>query len=167
MSFFDIDYDTLTTQLLPVRLRNNKMIAWMKCLVAPVRWLYGVFRSNRAGNLYILKHNSQVVYLQAALNDVFDPLSRLIYIDDGPYRDPLFTYLTTEEHPLWLGLSSEAGTTSYPDPQVLYTSGETSLLGMGFIVKVPLAVSFDMHRMRALINKYRLPGSNNYTIETY
>lgn len=167
MSFFDIDYDMLSTQLLPVRLRNGKMTAWMKCLAAPVKWLYNLFRSNRAGNLYILKHNSQVVYLQAALNDVFDPLTRLIYIDDGPYRDPLFTYLATEEQPLWLGLSSEAGSTPYPDPQILYTSDETSLLGVGFIVKVPLAVSFDIRRMRALINKYRLPGSNTYTIETY
>jgi hypothetical protein len=167
MSIYDINFAVLTRLLLPVRLRKDKMEAWLKSLVAPVEQLHNNFTINRADNVYQLSHNSQVVYLQAALNDVFDPISRGIIIEDGAFEDPLFTYLVIEEKPLSLGLVSEIGTTTYPDPQYLYTDIETSLLGNCFIVKVPASLSFDIERMKAAINKYRLPGKNTYDIVTY
>ena len=171
MAFFDIDYNGLITQLLPVRLRNSRMNAWLKCLVSPVKWLYGLFKANRNNNLYILAHDGQVCYLEAALNDLFDPVSRGLQVVDGPFEDPLFLYLAPENKPIWLGLVSEVGTTAYPDPQVLYTDSETTLLGINFIVKVPLAVAggigYDVLRLRALVDAYRLPGRKNYSIVTY
>lgn len=167
MGFFDINYDTLRVQLLPVRLRKSVMKAWLRCLVIPVKWLYNLFMTNRENNLYFLAHNSQIVYLEAALNDVFDPISRGIFIEDGPYEDPLFTYLIPEERPLWIGLSSEAGTVAYPVPMALFTDAETSLLGNAFIVNVPSGVTFDADRMKALINRYRLAGRSIYQIVTY
>lgn len=167
MSVFDINYDVLRVQLLPVRLRKAAMKAWIKCLVAPIKELYSLFKNNRDKNLYVLAHNSQVVYLEAALNDVFDPVSRSILIEDGIFADPLFVYLEPEDQPLFISLISEAGATPYPSPGVLYTASETSLFGVGFVVKVPLAIPFDIDRMQALINKYRLPGRNIYSIVTY
>ena len=171
MSLFDIDYEALVVQLLPVRLRNNKMTAWLRCLVSQVRWLFTGFGVNRAGNLYRLAHNSQVCYLQAALNDVFDPVSRGIHIVDGPFKDPLYVYLEPEIKPLWLGLISEEGSTPYDDPQVLYSGPETTLLGVAFVVKVPLAVAagpgYDLRRLKALVDQYRLPAKNNYSVITY
>ena len=171
MGIFDIDYTGLIVQLLPTRLRNNKLTAWLNCLVSPVAWLFNQFTANRTNNLYILAHDSQVCYLQAALNDVFDPVSRGILIVDGPFEDPLFLYLNTEIKPLWLGLVSEEGATPYPDPQVLYTNGETYALGICFIVKVPAAVAagagYDVQRLKALVDYYRLPGRNNYSVTTY
>jgi len=171
MSFFDIDYNSLVTQLLPVRLRNAKMKAWLQCLISPVIWLHNLFKTSRAANLYSLAHNGQVCFLQAALNDVFDPISRGIQVVDGPFKDPLYVYLFPESKPLWLGLASEAGTTPYPDPQVLYTDSETTLLGIGFIVQVPVAVvagpGYDLQRLRALVDYYRLPGKTNYSVVTY
>jgi len=167
MSFFDINYNSLLVQLLPVRLRNSKMVAWLTALVSPVKWLYDVFAANRSNNLYLLSHNSQVVYLQAALNDVFDPIGRQIIIVDGPYKDPLFIYLIPETKPLWIGMASETGGSGYPVPQVLYMDMETSLMGIGFIVKIPVSIAFDIARMKALINRYKLPGRNSYQIITY
>jgi hypothetical protein len=167
MSVFDINYTVLSAQLLPVRLRNIITKTWIKCLVTPVKRLYDVFRSNRDINLYTLAHNSQVVYLKATLNDAFDPEDRGILIEDGFFADPLFTYLILEDEPVFLGLVSEAGSTAYASPAVLYAGSETSLFGVGFVVKVPLAVAFDIARMQALVNKYRLPGRNIYTIVTY
>jgi len=167
MGVFDINYDALQVQLLPVRLRNPKMKAWIKCLCIPVRWLFNLFTAARRDTLYYLSHNSQVVYLEAALNDVFDPITRGIFISDGPAEDPLFTYLVPEHRPIWIGLASETGSIPYPAPATLYTNAETSLFGSGFIVNVPVAVSFDLYRMQALINRYRLPGRNNYEVITY
>lgn len=162
-----VDFDALVWQMMPVRLRNSVHYAWLKCLIKPVKALFDLFAVNRNKNLYTLAHNSQVVFMEAALNDTFDPVNRGIHITDGPFKDPLYTYLTPETKPLWLGLTSEIGSTSYPDPQVLFTEGETALLGVGFLVMVPVAVTFDTERMKALINLYRLAGRNRYDMVIY
>jgi hypothetical protein len=164
MGLFDVSYSDLVWQLMPVRLRKNIHYAWLKCLVSPVSWLYDLFKANRDKNLYALAHTSQVVYMEAALNDTFDPVNRGIYIADGPFKDPLYTYLVPESKPLWVGLISEIGTTIYTNPEVLYTDSETTLLGVSFIVMVPIAVTFDLERMRAMIDFYRLAGRNRYDI---
>lgn len=171
MGFFNIDYDSLVYQLLPVRLRRSVILAWLKCLVSQVKWLYRLFAAYRKNNLYLLAHNGQVCFMEATLNDTFDPVLRGIYITDGSFKDPLFLYLDTEVKPLWLGLASEAGTTSYPDPQVLFTSSETYMLGVCFVVNIPLLVSlstgYDEVRLRALSDLYRLTSRSNYSIEIY
>lgn len=167
MGFFDISYDILRVQLLPVRLRKSNTNAWLKCLIAPVKWLYYQFMQQRAADRYLLAHNSQVVYLEAVLNDMFDPLTRGIYIADGLFEDPVYAFLVTETHPMWIGLTAESGSVSFSLPTTLYTATETSVLGNAFIVKVPAAVVFDTDRMRALINRYRIAGKNIYGIEIY
>lgn len=171
MGFFNIDYDSLVPQLAPVRLRKAATLSWLRVLVSPVKWLYGLFKTARKDNLYYLSHDGQVCYLEAVLNDTFDPLTRGIYITDGPFRDPLFLYLDPELKPLWLGLISEIGSTSYPDPEVLYTDVETYGLGVCFIVHVPVAVAsgigYDVLRLKALVDRYRLVGRSNYTVVTY
>lgn len=171
MGLFNVDFTVLIRTLTPVRLRNSIMLAWLGALVSPVVWLYNLFAANRTNNLYILAHDSQVCYLQAALNDLFDPVSRGILVVDGPFEDPLFIYLNIENKPLWVGLVSEEGTTIYPDPQVLYTNAETALLGISFIVQVPIAVAsgsgYNLLRLKALVDFYRLPGRGNYNVVTY
>ena len=167
MGLFDINYDDLVLQVLPVQLRKDIMTAWLKCLVAPVKWLYDIFSANRSSNLYVLAHDGQVCYLEAVLNDAFDNIGRGIYITDGPFRDPLFLYTVPEVKPVWLGLVSEEGSTSYPDPEWLYTEAETYFLGICFIIHVPSAVVFDLAHLRALTDKYRLPGRSNYSVVTY
>lgn len=167
MSLFDVYYDTLCYQLLPVRLRKMRTVAWVRCLIAPIKWMYIQFSERRNSNLYQVAHNGQVVYLTAALNDLFDPVGRGIYIEDGLYEDPLFVYTVPEVKELWLGLSTETSTPTYPVPQVLYTDGETILLGNAFVVKVPASLPYDEQRMRAMINKYRLTSKNVFQIVTY
>ena len=166
--FYEIDFAAFIKMMLPVRLRKAVMLSWLNCLVQPVKDLYNTFSTNRSANLYELSHNSQVVYLQTALNDTFDMTGRGIYITDGSNDDPLYLYLIAENNPLWLGLNSEEGTTSYPDPQWLYTDAETAYSGYQFIVHVPTAIgAYDAIRMKALIDKYRLPSKNRYLIVNY
>ena len=170
MSVFDVDYNVLVKQLLPVRLRQSKMIAWLKCLVAPVKWLYDLFKTFRNNNLYLLAHDSQVCYQEAALNDTFDPINRGIYISDGVYVDPVYVYLIPELKPVFIDLASEVGTSVIPapDPVPLYLDMEI-YAGLGaytFIVNVPVAITFDMARLRALVDLYKLPGKK-YNVVTY
>ena len=167
MGFFDINYDSLRTQLLPVRLRKNKMKAWLRCLIAPIKWLHVKFLTLRSEDVYSLAHTGQVLYMEAVLNDTFDPVARGIMVVDGRYEDPVFTYTIPEVSPRWLGLVSETGTAGFATPVSLYTTAETLLLGDAFIVRVPSAVVFDEARMRALVNRYRIAGKGIYSIVVY
>jgi len=165
MGFFDVDFDFNTRVYLAVRRSKTIMLAWLKALISPIKYVYNGFKANRANNLYFLSHDGQVCYMEAALNDTFDTLRR-IYITDGPYFDPEYIYTVPEEKPLALSRRSEIGTTTYPSPRWLYTRAETYDDGVSFIVHVPSSLVFDVNRMKALINEYRLPGKT-YTIVTF
>jgi hypothetical protein len=165
--YYDIDFTALVRSLVPVRLRNMVQLSWLRCLVQPVVELYARFCSNRTDNLYTLRHNSQVVYLQAALNDTFDPSGRGIYIGDAYSAVPQYTYLNAESRPEWLSLRGETGITTYGYPAWLPTRTETILSTYDFIVHIPISVSYDPVRMAALIDKYRLASKNHYTFLNY
>jgi len=158
MSLFDLNLQKLINYTLPVRLRSTNMQAWLGALVSPVTWLYNLFSTNRQTNLYLLAHNGQVCYLQAALNDAFDNTLRRITITDTPGADAVYIYIVPELKPVPLYLVSEH------QPIALYTLAETLASHDGFVVNVPAAVTFDASYMRALIDKYRLVSKNKYTI---
>ncbi len=162
--FFEVDFQRLIQILLPVRWRKEKQSAWLGALCNPILELYNAFMQNRNSNLYSSSHNSQVVFLNEMLNDTYDPIDRRIYISDSSNFDPLYVYRDAENRPLWLGLESEVGLTAFPDPQWLYTNSESSMSVYAFIVWVPFTISFDTLRMRAIIDQYRLPSKNYYTI---
>lgn len=173
MGLFDINYDELNRQNMPVRWRKRLAdrpvhSAWMSVLVAPVKWLYVVFKANRKANLYNLAHNSQVCYLEALLNDAFDHLSRRIYISNPDWHDAEYIYRDDEDKPVWMGTDGEigGGTPPYDEPVWLYTDAETFDLPYTFVVNVPASISFDMDRMKAIINNYKLVGKN-YIIVTF
>ena len=175
MSVFDVDFSShgLPKYMVPVRLRQPKTLAWLQVLVQPVNYLYSLFNASRASDLYVLAHSSQVCYLEAVLNDVFDPVDRGIFISDGPYVDPAFIYKVVEDKPLFIDLVIEAGSAVIPapDPVPLFTDAETYLLGVQFVVNVPTGVAasstYDIHRLRAIVDKYRLVSKNNYSVVTY
>src|SRR6185437_15509245 len=102
MPLFDISYKALVNILLPPRLRNSKMVAWLNVLTIPVVYIYNLFTTNRNNDLYNLAHTSQVCFMQGVLNDTFDYALRRIYIIDGPEFDPLFIYTALEEKPLFI-----------------------------------------------------------------
>lgn len=168
MALFDIDYNELIRIILPVRLRQAVQYAWLKALVAPVKYLYTLFTINRNNNLYLLSHNSQVCRMEGMLNDTFDPIDRGIYISDGTFYDPVYIYIVPEVKPVYIDLDSEIGmgVIVAPDPVPLYTAMETVGGYESFIVNVPVAVTFDTPRMKALIDLYRLPG-RGYKIVTF
>ena len=169
MGLFDVDYNGVVWQNLPVRLRQSVQYAWLKCLVAPVVYVNNLFKTTRTNNLYNLAHNSQVCYMEGVLNDTFDHISRGIFISDPAYHDPVYIYEVPEDKPVFLDLASEIGTSiiPLPDPVPLYTEGETAFMAPSFIVNVPVTIAFDMARMKALIDQYRLSGRNVYSIVIY
>lgn len=173
MGYFDIDYNGMIPRLLPVRLRQLVLIAWLRCLTIPVRYVYGIFSAIRVANVYLLTHNSQVYSMQVVLNDTFDNTLRRIYLTD-PYRDyTLYVALLTEvgftsyPAPKYLALESEYGTTGYDAPAYIYTDTEITALVYDFVVHVPAALVYDSVRLTATINKYRMPTKNNWIVVTF
>lgn len=160
-NIYTIDWQRLVRWLLPVRLRQSRMVAWLAALTSPIKHLHDALLKYREDRLYFLHHTSQVVYMEAVLNDVFDDTARGIYIIDGAVYDPLWVYVTPELKPLYVRMASEN------TPQWLYTELETVVGQADFIVRVPSAVVFDVPRMKALIDLYRLPGKSYYKIETF
>ena len=160
MGFFDVDFDGLVWQQLPVLLRKGRMYSWLRVLIAPVKYVYGLFAANRTKNLYNLAHNSQVFSLEAALNDVFDSGPRRIYIIDTIYAEALPLYLAAELRPVPLYRAAEAL------PVYLYTSAEIVAADSAdvFIVMVPNAIFVDLSRLRAVVDQYRLPGKAGYRV---
>lgn len=164
MAFFNVDFPTLGRQLLPVLWRKPVHKAWVLSLLQPIITVHELFMRFRADNLYFIVHTSQVCYMEAALNDMFDASDRRIYIVDGTFYDPEWLYLTPEDNPVWLKEESE-GTVPYPDV-ALYTDAETEEFAASFVVMVPTSLTFDIYQMKALIDRYRLPGKT-YLIETF
>jgi hypothetical protein len=159
MALFDIDYNALVKLLIPKQLRNTKMVSWLTALINPVQYIYNAFMAQRYDNLYILNHSSQVIYLQAVLNDMFDNTLRRIQVTDPQYKDPLYIYTNSEIKPVYLYTDSES------NPIYLYTDIETTA-GDDFIVDVPGVIAYDYIYMHALIERFRLPSKYKYSIIT-
>ena len=170
MGLFDVVFGNLPKPNLPVRRRKDVQIAWLNALITGgVGVLYTVFFGNRTANLYFCKHNGQVCYLQAALNDLFDNVYRRIYISDPLFTDPVYVYLIAESEVVWLGMDSEIGTTIYADPLPVYTDTEVGSSVADFVIYVPSALYLviNVHQFKALVDKYRLVNKGNWVVVTF
>lgn len=159
MGLYDVDYSKLAEISLPVKLRKPKRLARLSAYIAPVIYLHNLFMQFRASSLYVMQHNGQVCYLQAMLNDTFDPILRRIILADPVYIDPVPLYIDTELKPLYTTLDSENA------PIYLPTDAEINAANWDFVVLLPLGLGYDLAQMKATINKYRLPGKGNYLIQ--
>ena len=159
MGLFDVDYDALIARELRKRWRSAIHVAWLLALVQPIKELHSKFTAGRKARLYELAHGPQVAHLEGVLNDAFDSTNRGIYISNGPLNEPAPLYLDAELKPAPLYLESEGIV------EVLYLESETFASGADFIVHVPAAVVYDLAKMKALIDKYKL-ATKLYTIVT-
>lgn len=155
---FNIDYNTLVRWLVPVALRNARMLAWLQALLWPVVTLYQAFRRNRDANLYRLSITPQVCYLEKMLNDRFDNSERRIHIDDAIDRPPVYLYQDDEQKPVYLA--------SAPLSQPLYLETEFGLNLDDFVVWVHSSIIFEFNEMRSLVNLYKLAGTR-FSIQFY
>ena len=89
---YTVDWSILLRLLLPTRLRKPRMLAFLNAAVEPIRELYQSFLSFREASLYKVRFNSQIVYLEAVLNDQFDAVQRRIRIENAEYIPGLFLY---------------------------------------------------------------------------
>lgn len=159
MSRYDVDFRRMAVLLLPIALRKSITTTFVQVMVSPVSSLLRRFNQNRADWNYRMEHNGQVCYLQAVLNDKFDPLQRRIYIDDGEGADALLVYARSERRWQMVPRRSEGAL-------ILSSRAFVGQGAIDFIVFVPQSLSYDERRMKALVKMYKLAGKR-FTIQTY
>lgn len=163
---FTVDFQDLIGQLLPMRWRKPLMQHWLLCLQAPTIALHQKLLTYRASVKQQLRYNSQVVYLQAALNDGADSVARRIFLSEGSNGVPLWLYTPAEEEPRFLGLRG-AGAGTVVISAWLFTRSETVAARYDFIVWVPVTLIYDPIYLKGLIDSLRLPTKGNYIIMNY
>ena len=163
--YYDTNFDIVVKQGIPVRQRKPKRLAWLWVLASPVKWsMETVVRPFIAAKLFYLNHNSQVCYMEKALNDVFDPQERRINIVNGEMVIPVAIYMESEEVDVPIALESELPVEDYEAPLPVYMESETLVGGYQFIVRVPTGLVYDEVKMRWVVDMFRLPSKKVYTI---
>lgn len=153
--WYSVDFDKLGKLLLPINLRQQRLMAYLSAILSPLVALHYTWTQFRNTNLYKLAHTGQVCYLRGALNDAFDPSERRIYID-GSGGDATATYIYTpgEEQPKFLGTL------------FLRNSLEFADTGADFLVYVPASiVASQNYELRALIDYYKVASKRYLIIE--
>lgn len=152
-TFFNIDFNKLVAERIPLRMRQPRLLAFVAALSGEVAKQYQQFVRNRQANLYGINITPQVCYLEKFLNDRYDFTQRRIYITDGIDYPPTYLYQEEELKPLYLYQESEN------QPVYWYTEGESGELKDDFIVWVPVTIDFQEPEMISLIKIYKLAGT--------
>lgn len=128
------------------------MLAFVQALITPIVNLFNDFIGYKNFTVYWLGINSQVCFMEKALNDKYDPSLRRIEIVDGIEFDSVPLYLKVENKPVVLYKKGEGA------PLILYTKMETQIFTSDFIVLVPMDINFNNREMRAFIDTFRTPA---------
>lgn len=76
--------------------RKKRMVVWLMVCINEVKQLHAAFLAYRKASLYSLRITGQTVYLEKALNDRFDFVNRLIWIETATDGDQFYLYNTIE-----------------------------------------------------------------------
>lgn len=143
---YNIIYKRLVLWLLGEELSQPKTVAFANALIKPIVDIYERFISLRAEHLKRLYYNSQVVYLEAALNDKFDRANKAIRILDPTRVNKIYLYARAEDKPLYLG-------TKYIPSRLSQVGG-----GSDFIIQMPrrLEGAFSKNEILGFTSLYKL-----------
>lgn len=145
----NIDVRKVILNLIIPHWRQNRLVAWLYALSAPLRILYTDLCRFRDDIEYKVRYNGQVCHLTKVLNDRFDPDQHQIQIIDAGGMDLLYACPA-------IALGDEL----YTDFYVADSSYYSSYSGYDFIVIVPggLVLPTEEGELEALTNYYKLAG---------
>lgn len=128
------------------------------------------FTAYRGDTLFLLAHNSQVIYLEHYLNAKYNPAGNVddpdykdngIYITDADPGTPTYLYNGIEHGPdTYLFNTEEAAANTY-----LYNANEFANR-IGFIINIPVSFNVNVKEIAGVVNRFHLAGKQ-FTINTY
>ena len=160
MGKYDVNFRRLALLLLPTFWRRPLFGAFAFALVTPVSHLHVRFMQYRQRTGYRLRHNGQVCYLRAVLNDEFDPeLCRITLSDSDKTDFGTVVYRRVARRPLKLPLRADSAGVK------IYRRGFTGAGAVDFIVGIPAALrgNIDESRLSGVVDTYRL-ASMRYAV---
>ncbi len=159
---YQISWITFIDDLLLISLRKAFVRAWLGALITPIKELHEQFLNYRDYSLYRVRHNSQIVYMEAVLNDYFDQFERRIRIQNVEFKDPVYFYEPEENREVWFYEPEDN------KPVYFYESDDLAGDGVDFVVCVPPALKpltrsateALLTRMKGQIDYYKLYSKN-------
>lgn len=167
---------------LPIFLRKQKLIRFLKSAYSALISLYEGFISFRNERIFRLRYTGQVIYMEHMLNSRFnngqpayiDGTPNGIYIGEGAITfDPAYIFQKSEglEDGRWLYRKSE--TPDAPEDVIwLYKKTELATLNYNFTVNIPIAL-FDIttneelvNAVKAWVNYYKQAGKT-FILQNY
>jgi hypothetical protein len=156
MSKYSLDTDRLLT-LLPLSLRQLRLMVLIRALLSPVQWLHTAFTTFRTSKEYRLDHTGQVFSLEQVICDFCD--NDGCYITDGELRNEIFVPYSgiadLMNYQMLLPYDGEV-----EDPVCIHYEGDGFEQYADFIVHLPAALygNIDEASLCALIDEYKLAG---------
>lgn len=151
---YKVDFKRLAIHHLPTFFRKPLIFGLLRAALVPLEQLYDTFLNKRAMQIYRLTHNGQTCYLQAALNDSFDPYSRRIKV------------LTVEREGEWLYAVTETGENipvataegeDSADVPIVYDELALTAEQNNFVVYLPATIyQTRLEAVKTLVNTYKL-----------
>lgn len=162
---YQIAWVRFIDDLLLISLRKAVIRYWLRALIQPIRQLHQQFLTYRSHCLYRIKHNSQIAFMEAVLNDKFDSLFRRIRILNVEFKEAVYFYEPEENREVYFYEPEDE------KPVYFYEDDDLSGDGVDFVVCVPpslqpfteAAENALLTRMRGQIDYYKL-YSKNYKI---
>lgn len=167
--WYRTDFMELARQLLPPVLRSKVMMALLKVLVAPLRYLYDLFTSYRTGVTERLDMTANVQYLEKVLNDAFFLKGNQIYIESGEELPRTVFYHENESQaPVYVGGVSTLMVRQEDDVPVQ----DTFFIYVPSFLCTSLTATEDKYNgvnLRTILNlvNYYKPAGRTYRIEIY
>lgn len=153
---YQIDFERLVTWMLPSFKRFPKRIAWLYRSMKVLRDMHASFISFGQERIAQAQVQSQVIILENYLIGRFGP-----GIVINPQEVGQLTYISDDDDSVqsYIGADDDASALFF-----IADDTDSSAAGTNVIVQVPAALSVDEAELRAVLNKYKVPGSD-YTIE--
>ena len=150
---YDVNFKRLALLLLPTFRRRPLTAAVAYAAVSPLQRLHTRFVLWKRDTDYRLRHNGQVCYLRALLNDMFDPIDRRITITETVENIGHIVLHKRETDEELLVPARGAGRVV-----IVNRRGYGGVSGYDFWVNIPLALygEVDVARVAAVVNTYKL-----------
>lgn len=150
---FNLDFRDLVLKWLEPDLRLGRFLDFIYSLVKPLKTTNIAFQAFRNQINYKLQFNGQVIYLERYLNDVYDPISRRIFISDAVRKPIHYLYNKLESKPnTYLYNNSEGHAPFYLFNQIEHNGG------ISFWVNIPWDVNYNTIVITNQIKIYKLAG---------
>lgn len=170
--WYDIDFIKFCRQMLPPILRSPLLMAILKAMIVPLRYIYGLFKSLKAETDNSLNISGNVMSLQRALNEVFFLELNQIYIETPKEENKRVLYFKSENQ-----VNIPMRFCSEGEGLYLWEGGETTVK-YNFVVYVPIFLCTslnkdedkcrgeNLNKIMRVLNKYK-PAGRTFSIELY